>query len=188
MQSETHCRFVCNSVAVVHLFLSCGILRALLWVPFTQRCSRSLYPAGGREVLASWYRAWGILGHEVSLSGCSVTEVFSPSSFYPNLLRSCGGVCLCMCVLAWASASLHMHVCLCFSLRHSGEYCPLREDDEWCSALQMFLNNKLPLYKLVKEREVLIQRCWITPAMQGQRLKYNDFKFPYIQSMSEKHR
>lgn len=133
-------------------------------------------------MLTSWYRAWGILGHEVSFWLLRHT-VFSSSSTSSssNLLRSCGGVCLCAC---WHELVLAC-ICMCVYVLvpdNAGNIIlgGLRENDEWRSALQLFLNSKGPLYQLMMEREVLIQTCNIAHAMQGQRVKHNDLKFPYI--------
>lgn len=109
--------------------------------PEVQRDSVSSLRSGSTCLLVQSLRrfgTWGIFSLAVPSQRSS-----PPPPSYPNLQRNCWGACLYMCMLAWASASLHMHVCLCFSLRHSGEYCPVRDDDdEWCSALQMFLNSE----------------------------------------------
>ncbi len=115
------------------------------------------------------------------LSGCSGTSPPPP----PPLLISEGAVVVCVCVCACLHEQVHACICMCVYVLVSDTagniiLGVLREDDEWCSALQLFLNSKLPLYWLVMERKVLIHRCWITRAMQGQRLKYNDLKFPFI--------
>lgn len=99
MQNETHYRFGCNSVAAVHLFLGCEILRSLLWAPFTQRCRGILYLAWGPEVLASWYRAWGVLGHEVSS-----LWLFHHRSLLPLLL---------LILISKGTAEVHVCVCAC---------------------------------------------------------------------------
>lgn len=118
-------------------------------MPCAQERSRLLDPAGGLEVLTSWYRARGILGRVASLWLFRHT-VFSYSPKEPWWLCVC--VCGRACLHVLMHAYLCMCVCICFSLRHCrgiSSWGCRGEDDEWCSALQLLLNGKSPSYRLV---------------------------------------
>lgn len=141
------------------------VWRALLWVSCAQRHRGIVNPAGGPEVLTSWYIAWGILGHEVSL-WLFWHSSSSSSSSSPNP-RSC----VYVRGYTWESQALRGGDII-LGVR--------KKNDEWCSALQLFLNSKLPLHQDVTEGEVLIQWYWIAHVIQGQRLECNDLKFPPI--------